>query len=79
MGKTVAIPGEPKRPYTGTTNGRLRGASHGHLHWGRTVHALRAMTEIATWEHQDRIDVHRGHPWVAMRTVLEDQLATVTD
>ena len=31
MGKTVAIPGEPKRPYTGTTNGRLRGASHGHL------------------------------------------------
>jgi aminoglycoside phosphotransferase (APT) family kinase protein len=49
------------------------------LAWGRTVHALRAMTEIATWAHQDRIDVHRGHPWVAMRTVLEDQLATVTD
>jgi hypothetical protein len=49
------------------------------LAWGRTVHALRAVTEIATWEHQDRIDVHQGHPWIAMRTVLEDQLATVTN
>ena len=49
------------------------------LAWGRTVHALRTMTEIATWEHQDRIEVHRGHPWIAMRPVLEAQLATVTD
>ncbi|MDP2291528.1 MAG: phosphotransferase [Actinomycetota bacterium] len=46
------------------------------LAWGRSVHALRALTEVSTWEHQDRIDAHRGHPWLALRTVLEAQLAT---
>jgi aminoglycoside phosphotransferase (APT) family kinase protein len=45
------------------------------LAWGRTVHALRALIEIATWEHQERIASHRGHPWLALRPVLEAQLA----
>lgn len=49
------------------------------LAWGRTVHALRAVTEIATWEHHDRSHERSGHPWIAMRSVLEAQLATVTD
>ncbi len=45
------------------------------LAWGRTVHALRAITEVATWEHQHRTDAHRGHPWLALRPALEAQLA----
>ena len=49
------------------------------LAWGRIVHALRAVTEIATWEQQDRGHERSGHPWIAMRSVLEAQLATVTD
>lgn len=60
---------------------RLSGSSVDpeRLAWGRTVHALRAVTEIATWEHHDRSHERSGHPWIAMRSVLEAQLATVTD
>jgi len=47
------------------------------LAWGRTVHALRAMTEIATWEHQDRTDAHSGHPWLSLRPALEAQLGGI--
>lgn len=44
------------------------------LAWGRQSHALRALVEIATWEANDEIDAHRGHPWLTMRPVLETQL-----
>lgn len=47
------------------------------LAWGRTVHALRAMAEIATWEHQDRTDAHSGHPWLSLRPALEAQLGGI--
>lgn len=42
------------------------------------VHAFRAVTEIATWDH-DRSHERSGHPWIAMRDVLEAQLASLTD
>ncbi|MGH9134737.1 MAG: phosphotransferase family protein [Ilumatobacteraceae bacterium] len=44
------------------------------LAWGRRAHALRALVETATWEANDDIDAHRGHPWLTMRSVLEAQL-----
>lgn len=44
------------------------------LAWGRTVHALRAITELATWEYQVRTDAHRGHPWLRLRPALDAQL-----
>lgn len=46
------------------------------LAWGRRAHALRALVETATWEANDDLDAHRGHPWLTMRTVLEAQLAS---
>ena len=46
------------------------------LAWGRRVHALRAMVEVATWEADGTIDHHRGHPWLTMRPLLEAQLGT---
>lgn len=46
------------------------------LNWGRRIHALRALVEIATWEAEHSIDNHRGHPWLIMRPVLEAQLVT---
>ena len=44
------------------------------LAWGRRAHALRALVEIATWEANDHLDAHRGHPWLTMRPVLEAHL-----
>lgn len=44
------------------------------LTWGRRTHALRALVEIATWEANDDLDSHRGHPWLTMRPMLEAQL-----
>jgi aminoglycoside phosphotransferase (APT) family kinase protein len=44
------------------------------LEWGHQAHALRALVEIATWEANDGIDAHRGHPWLTMRPILERQL-----
>jgi aminoglycoside phosphotransferase (APT) family kinase protein len=47
------------------------------LAWGQTVHALRAITELATWDHEGRAAQHHGHPWVALRPTLEALLAQV--
>jgi aminoglycoside phosphotransferase (APT) family kinase protein len=60
------------------TYGSLTGtpADPERLAWARSVHALRALTEVATWEHQDRIAAHRGHPWLALRPVLEAELGS---
>jgi hypothetical protein len=44
------------------------------LAWGRRAHALRALVEIVTWEANGQLDAHRGHPWLAMRPVLEAHL-----
>jgi aminoglycoside phosphotransferase (APT) family kinase protein len=46
------------------------------LNWGHTIHALRALIELSTWEHQNRLDEHRGHPWLTLRPTLEAQLAS---
>jgi len=47
------------------------------LSWGRSVHALRAITELATWESAGQLEAHVGHPWLALRTVLDAQLKSV--
>ncbi len=47
------------------------------LGWGRSVHSLRAVVELSTWESQDRLDAHRGHPWIALRPTFEAQLSSV--
>ncbi len=49
------------------------------LAWGHTVHALRAIVELTTWEVQGRIGEHQGHPWLTLRPTLETQLASGTD
>jgi hypothetical protein len=55
-----------------------RGVDAERLNWGRRTHALRALVEIATWEADQSIDQHRGHPWLTMRPLLEAQLGTAT-
>jgi aminoglycoside phosphotransferase (APT) family kinase protein len=45
------------------------------LDWGRRVHALRALIEVAEWEAAGTISAHRGHPWLQLRPVLERLLA----
>lgn len=44
------------------------------LTWGRAVHALRTLTELATWDFQNAAETHSGHPWLAMRSVLQTEL-----
>jgi aminoglycoside phosphotransferase (APT) family kinase protein len=44
------------------------------LTWGRQVHALRAVVEVASWEAAGSLREHAGHPWLAMRPVLEAHL-----
>ena len=51
-----------------------RSVDRERLLWGRRAHALRALVEIATWEANDTIDAHRGHPWLTMRPTLEREL-----
>ncbi|MFN3255424.1 MAG: phosphotransferase family protein [Ilumatobacter sp.] len=46
------------------------------LHWGRQVHALRALVELHTWDAQGTTSAHAGHPWLALRPHLEAQLST---
>lgn len=43
------------------------------IQWGRHVHALRGVVEITTWQHEQRIDAHSGHPWLTLRPLLEGQ------
>ncbi len=44
------------------------------LAWGRSVHALRAIVELTTWEVKGRLNEHQGHPWLTLRATLETQL-----
>lgn len=53
---------------TGTTVDPAR------LQWGRRVHALRALVEVATWHREERIEELRGHPWLELRPTLEAEL-----
>jgi aminoglycoside phosphotransferase (APT) family kinase protein len=50
-----------------------RSIDNARLTWGHRAHALCALVEIATWEANDDLDAHRGHPWLTMRPVLEAQ------
>lgn len=47
------------------------------LDWGRSVHALRALVEIAEWEAAGTTSAHAGHPWLQLRPTLELQLQLV--
>lgn len=53
-----------------------RSVDANRLAWGRRSHALRALVEIATWEADHSTDIHRGHPWLTMRPLLQAQLGT---
>ena len=46
------------------------------LDWGHRAHALRALVDLATWEANDDLASHRGHPWFTMRPLFEAKLAT---
>lgn len=45
------------------------------LDWGRRIHALRALVEIAAWAANDELDERHGHPWLTMRPQLEAAIA----
>lgn len=53
-----------------------RSVDANRLAWGRRVHALRAVVEVATWEADRTMDNHRRHPWLTMRPLLEAQLGS---
>lgn len=46
------------------------------LKWGRQVHALRALVEIAGWEAAGTLAAHASHPWLQMRAIFERELAS---
>jgi aminoglycoside phosphotransferase (APT) family kinase protein len=50
----------------------------GELRWHQAVICLRALTEVASWVHQDVADAHVGHPWLVSGPALARRLAALT-
>lgn len=49
------------------------------LEWFTLLHALRILTEVATWEAQGELDQRAGHPFLALRAPLTARVAASTD
>ena len=50
----------------------------GELRWHQAVVCLRALVEVASWEHEGVADTRAGHPWLASGPVFARRLATLT-
>ena len=50
----------------------------GELRWHQAVICLRALTEVASWVHQDVADARVGHPWLVSGPALARRLAALT-
>jgi aminoglycoside phosphotransferase (APT) family kinase protein len=48
------------------------------LRWHQAVVCLRALTEVASWVHQDVADIRAGHPWLVSGPAFARRLATLT-
>ncbi|HZJ27801.1 MAG TPA: phosphotransferase [Acidimicrobiia bacterium] len=49
------------------------------LEWFTLLHALRVLTEVATWEDQDELGDHAGHPFLTLRAPLAGRVNAATD
>jgi aminoglycoside phosphotransferase (APT) family kinase protein len=50
----------------------------GELRWQQAVVCLRALVEVASWEHQGVAEAHAGHPWLLSGPAFARRLATLT-
>jgi aminoglycoside phosphotransferase (APT) family kinase protein len=50
----------------------------GELRWHQAVVCLRALVEVAGWEHEGIADTRAGHPWLVSGPVFAQRLATLT-
>jgi aminoglycoside phosphotransferase (APT) family kinase protein len=48
------------------------------LRWHHAVVCLRALVEVAGWEHDGTASSRRGHPWMISRRALTAELASFT-
>jgi aminoglycoside phosphotransferase (APT) family kinase protein len=50
----------------------------GELTWHQAVACLRALVEVAGWEHRGTAGAHAGHPWLVSGPALARRLAALT-
>jgi len=50
----------------------------GALRWHQAVVCLRALTEVASWVHQDVTDTRAGHPWLVSGPAFARRVAVLT-
>jgi aminoglycoside phosphotransferase (APT) family kinase protein len=50
----------------------------GELTWYQAVVCLRALVQVAGWEHEDVADAHAGHPWLLTGPAFARRLAALT-
>ena len=50
----------------------------GELSWHRAVICLRALAEVAEWEHLGTADTRAGHPWLVSGPAFARRLAALT-
>ena len=50
----------------------------GELRWHQAVVGLRALVEVASWEHEGVTDTRVGHPWLVSGPAFARRLATLT-
>lgn len=50
----------------------------GELSWHQAVTCLRALVEVAGWEHQGPAGAHAGHPWLVSGPAFAGRLAALT-
>ncbi len=50
----------------------------GELTWYQALVCLRALVQVADWEHEGVTDAHAGHPWLASGPAFARRLAAVT-
>jgi aminoglycoside phosphotransferase (APT) family kinase protein len=50
----------------------------GELRWHQAVVCLRALVEVASWEHEGVTDTRVGHPWLVSGPAFARRLATLT-
>jgi len=50
----------------------------GHIRWNQGVVALRALVEVAGWEHDGSTGTHAGHPWLICGPAFARRLSGLT-
>jgi hypothetical protein len=50
----------------------------GELTWYQAVVRLRALVQVAGWQHEGVTDAHAGHPWLVSGPAFARRLSAVT-